>query len=115
MISGSITRREDRDAALEALARPQPEREVLARREHDVADEFAVGVQAAAVVRDEDAASRCDWRDRRAAAVENDCVRIERRREARALERVRREWRAGHSAARAPTAHRWHACECRGL
>ena len=106
---------EDGDAALERLGRAQPEREVLARLEHEVADERAVGIEPGEIVRDEDARRGRDRRDRRSAAVEDDDVGLERRGEPSALEDVRGERRAGHAASRATAADRRHSSERRGL
>ena len=100
---------------LERLDRAQAQREVLARRQDEVADQRAVRVQPGAVVRDEDARRRRDRRDRGAAAVEDDDVGLERGGEPRALEDVRRERRTRHAAARAAAADRRHARERCGL
>ena len=78
-------RREDRDAALERLARAQAEREVLARLQHEVADKRAIGIEPGEVVRDENARRRRDRRNRRPTPVEDDDVGVERRGEASAF------------------------------
>ena len=110
---------EHRDAALERLERPQPERrrdgagQLAVDRDHEVGDEPAVRVEVRVdvvpVADEQHAPVDRDRRDRRAARVEDDDVRLALGREARALDHVRDEDLAREPAAGAAAADRRHA------
>ena len=112
---------EDRDAALERLERPQPQRrrhgagQLAVHRDHEVGDEPAVGVEVRVdvvpVADEQHAPVDRDRRDRRAARVEDDDVGLALGREARPLLDVRDEDLPREPAAGAAAADRGHAAD----